>query len=1105
MTTLRLLLRNLRHHRRPHAALALGVAVASSIVVGSLAMGDTLRHSLEQLAALRLGATDLSLETGERSVREALADELAQELDAVVAPALSLRGLVSSPDGAAKVGAVQVLGVDDRFWSLGHASAPSGVALNEALLDALAVPEGAPLVVRVDRPAPVAADTGLTPEAGRVEALRVRDWSVVGDDAFGRFSLRAEQASPLTLFVPLRRLQEETGSAGRTNLLLFGRPGGPPLGTDAAEAALRRTWRLADVEHEVRPLGQVEVRLGRAAEGSLSLHQSLLELRSDRVFLAPELAAAAEALPGAAGVLTYLVDELRHGDASTPYSMVSAVRWRNLPEPLPATLGDGEIVINEWLADDLSAGPGDTVELGFRVVDHGRRFLSRRRSFTVAAVVPLEGAAADRSWSPSFPGIEDEEHCRDWSTGFPLDFSRIRDRDEAYWAEHRGTPKAFVTLAAGESMWAGRFGTRTAVRLPAGDAAGVSKAVHAQADPRDLGLALRPVRAWSHAASQASYDFGELFVGYSFFAFFAAILLSVLLFSLSLDARTPELGLALGLGFSPRRARWLLWVEGAVVVTAGAIAGAAGGVAWAHLLLAGVGSLWSPVSAGSGLTLHVSAASVAIGCTVGAVATLAWTAVALRYRGRAAVRELLSATTAPAAAARRRGRAGPALAMAALAGAAILAASADPSSGHGAAGAYMGTGALLLAAGILGVRELLGRQGSGSARGLSRLSLGINNAARRPARSLSTVALLGCATFLVLSVSAGRRDPNAGAGLRASGTGGFALFAETTLPILQDLSTPEGRARAGVEIEPSEGTSFVSLRVHDGDEASCRNLNLATAPRILGVDPDALERRGAFRFLGIPSGAPAWSLLKERDTDTIPAIGDQATVYWALHRDVGDTVPFVDAAGRELELEIVAMMAGSVLQGSLVIAEDAFVERFPTDSGYRVLLVDAPAARAGDVAAALTRDLAHLGPSVEPAAARLGRFSEVENTYVAIFLAVGGLGLLLGCVGVGLVVLRNLLERRRELAIMLALGFGPRELRRSVFGEHALLVGAGVLCGALPAAVAAIPILWTDAAAVPWHQLILLTVALIVSGLAWAWLAAAAALRHPPLEALRRE
>ena len=118
---------------------------------------------------------------------------------------------------------------------------------------------------------------------------------------------------------------------------------------------------------------------------------------------------------------------------------------------------------------------------------------------------------------PEFPGMTDAENCRDWDTGFSIDSSKIREKDEKYWAEYRGTPKAFVTLAAGQEMWSNRFGNLTAVRYPlAGNSFhGLTETLRRQLDPATIGLAFQPVRAQGLAASEQSFDFGHLFLGFS--------------------------------------------------------------------------------------------------------------------------------------------------------------------------------------------------------------------------------------------------------------------------------------------------------------------------------------------------------------------------------------------------------------------------------------------------------------------------------------------------------------------------------------------------------------------------------------------------------------
>ena len=132
------------------------------------------------------------------------------------------------------------------------------------------------------------------------------------------------------------------------------------------------------------------------------------------------------------------------------------------------------------------------------------------------AIVPLSGIYADRTLMPDFPGIEKAESTRDWDAGFQVDLKRIRPKDEAYWKEHRGTPKAFVTLAAGQKMWGNRFGDVTAIRFPVPE--GVSAEEFKQAltkaflhlvQPKDVGLRFEAVRAQALKAAAQGQDLGS--------------------------------------------------------------------------------------------------------------------------------------------------------------------------------------------------------------------------------------------------------------------------------------------------------------------------------------------------------------------------------------------------------------------------------------------------------------------------------------------------------------------------------------------------------------------------------------------------------------------
>jgi len=992
MTLATFIRRSLRFYWRTHLGVLAGVVVTCAILTGALVVGDSVRFSLRQLALARLGRVTHALATGDRFFREKLADETG------TAPALMARGTVSVPDGSARANNAQIVGVDERFWKLGATTNFTGIVLNERLATQLGAKVGDTIVVRLEAPSWVPRDAPLSGKADATMAFRGQVSAITGDRDFGRFSLQANQVPPYTVFVPLTFLQKELKRPGKANVLLAS--GNVP--------DLFRLWTLEDAE----------------------LVFSNGQLSTPRVFLDPGIAVAGT------GVLTYFVNEIRLGDKATPYSFITAVG------------NEDGITINSWLADDLGAKVGDELTLRYYVIGDRRELVEQTAKFRVSRILPVE---KDDSWMPPFPGLADVDNCREWEPGIPIQLDRIRPKDEAYWKQYRGTPKAFVSLAAGQRLWSNRFGNLTAIRL--------------SVPINELKLeppVFVPVREQALRASSESQDFGQLFIGFSLFLIVAALLLTAMLFVFNLEQRREEVGLLRALGFGPRLVRWLALAEGGTLALLGTLVGVAAGVVYTKLTLLGLQTVWRGAVGTMSFQYHAEPATLAAGAASSLLAAVGAMWFTQWRQARRAPVELLGEQQ------RTSRRLVPTIAVISLLGAAALLPLAN-------AGAFFGAGACLLVAGVGFSDWLLRRLENGA-------SLGLRNAARRRGRSLTTVAVLASGVFLLVAVNAFHQDPRQ----NAPGTGGFAWYAETALPVYERLA----------------GADAVPLRVREGDDASCLNLNRAQQPRLLGVRPEELAKRGAFAFVGQASSlptekgratkmvAPQWELL-DQPGDAVPAIGDEATVRWALGKKLGDTLPYTDERGRTFQLRIVGVLANSILQGSLVISEKNFTERFPSASGYRVFLINA-------MPEGLARTLEDKGFEAVPAWRRLAEFSAVENTYLGIFQALGGLGLLLGSVGLAIVVLRNVLERRSELALLQAVGFERRALQWLVLSEHWLLVLLGVASGLIAALVAVWP---AHGGGVP----VVTLMALAAGGLVWCWLAARTALRGPLLKALRNE
>src|SRR5947207_2793349 len=702
------------------------------------------------------------------------------------------------------------------------------------------------------------------------------------------------------------------------------------------------------------------------------------------------------------------------------------------PPYTSADLGEDEILVNYWLADDLHAKPGDSVELTYFLADSGSTLVERTNRFRIRAIVPLEGLYADRTLMPEFPGLAKAESTHDWDAGFPL-VHKIRDQDEAYWKQYRGTPKAFITLPAGQKMWANRFGDLTAIRWRVPDEMSrmdfqrmIYDRVLENLEPAEVGLRFEPARALALAAANRSQAFGAV----------AAVLVAWLTVWLALrkQARQP--------------ARELL-AEGTVE---------------------------RPQAPSSKLQRGTRARLAALVTGLSAVGLVVWAI------GRGATSD---------------------------------------------AETFFSAGALLLIAGIAFSAAVIasfagGRDGGSTKFTLSEMSA--RNCARRRKRSLATIGLLACGSFLIASIGVFRLDSVKDAQKRASGTGGFALLGESTLPIVQDLNSRAGREFFGLDDSALAGVAFVPFRVREGDEASFLNLNRAQKPRLLGVRPEMLADRKAFTFaktirdiapknpwllidpfvhseVGVAGSIKSPSIFD----DTVPAIGDEASIVWAMGKKVGDTLDYTDERGRSFKIRIVAAVANSILQGNLVIAEDEFIARFPSESGYRMFLIDTPLKNVNDIAETLSRALRDAGLELTPTTQRLAAFNAVQNTYLSTFQVLGGLGLLLGSVGLGVVVMRNVLERRSELALLIAVGFRPRALKWLVLSEHGALLLLGLAVGIIAALVAVLPALLSPGADVPYRSLALTLAAVLISGAGWTWIGTALALRRGLLDAVRNE
>ncbi|HLJ10421.1 MAG TPA: hypothetical protein VKU82_04495, partial [Planctomycetaceae bacterium] len=558
MTRTTLLVRTILFHWRTNLAVWLGVVAGTAVIGGALIVGDSVRGSLRDMTLARLAGVDMAL-TGPRFFREQLVADLAP----TTGPRLSLATAAillpaslekRSPGGASaltRAGRANAIGLDSNSWSLivngGNPQSidETDLVLSSRLARDLEAAPGDEVTLLVELPSDIPRDALLGKRDQTAVEIPLTVRTILDEKSPGaRFGLRPDQQLPLNAFVSLKTLQERLGLASRAptqrdarsvparvnTILRFHPEADGSGGKDPVEAArvlnlnLQKVWQLDDFharlvindKYDYISLESERMILDRPiAEAAREVAQRL-GCRTSGVlaYIANEISLAGHAADGERppskpaysrySVVAGLDPEVLAADARPPFGPFSFQEPKDSPRlgegDIEQADGIGEIVINDWLADDLGAKVGDVARLTYFAVGSHGELPEEERRFKVRGIVALEGTvAADRGLIPEVHGITDVNSFDDWDAPFPM--KKVTKRDDAYWSKYRATPKAFVTLKTAQHLWQSRYGDLTSLRVAPieGKSLADSKKLMSedllkQLSPAEMGLSFQPVR-----------------------------------------------------------------------------------------------------------------------------------------------------------------------------------------------------------------------------------------------------------------------------------------------------------------------------------------------------------------------------------------------------------------------------------------------------------------------------------------------------------------------------------------------------------------------------------------------------------------------------------
>ncbi len=1069
------------------------------MLTGALIIGDSVKHSLKHLVYLRLGNIKYAMQTGDRFVRAQLSEELAVKLNSKTSSVLLLKGIGINTTEQKRINNIQVIGIDQKFWELSCINMTElnedEVIISKNCAQRLNLQANNEFLLRVENINVIPVNAPFVAGNNPTVSLRLKVKAIAADEELGRFSLISNQNAPANIFISREFLARQIELKDMVNTILVSESEENNWDENKLNEILAETWKFKDAGLTIQELTKSQK----------------YELRSTRIFLEDPITNAALNLEyPAERILTYLVNSIKNKTKETPYSFVSAVS----PEIISSELAENEIVINDWMAKDLKADIGDSILLEYYIIGPLRTLEEESQKFVIKDILPLKLDPEQKALMPDFPGLSDAGSCRDWNAGIPINLDKIRDKDEKYWNTYRGTPKAFISINTGIKLWNNRFGKYTAFRFDKNKAEikVLKNEILENLMPQDLNLVFLPVYEMGINSANNAVDFSGLFLSLSFFVIVSGILLTVLIYALNVQSRNEETGILAGLGFEKKQILKLQFIESFFIALLGGILGALAGIFYNYGLLLGLNTLWQDAVHTNMLNVYLNPNTLIIGALSGIfIALIAIYIISKRNLSQPIIGILRSYGLYSMKFDKRKNVINNLILFGGFIAAALIVIYSFINSIEENAGLLLSAGGMLLIALISSVNSFLHKKStklSGSS--LNIMDLAIKNASRNKTRSIATIALLAIGTFSIIITGANRKTFQGTENQRNSGTGGFLYWIETTLPIIYDLNSDEGKNNYGILNEAAlNNVDFLQFHRYNGNDASCLNLNQVQNPNILGIHPVEFDQKQSFSFTnllkGIDKENPWLELSSDFGQNIIPAFADQTVITWGMKKKVGDTLYYLNESGKELKILLIGGLSSSVFQGNILIADSLFTKHFPSVGGSKIMLIDAPVSEKKVIAEALNTNFIDYGIDVNLASERLAEFNAVENTYLSVFMALGGLGVIIGTFGLGIVLLRNILERRHELGLLLATGFRKRQIFKLIFIENLFLLLSGIACGLIAALIGILPSILSPSFTIPSLFILLLVVLILISGIIWIYFPAKNAIKGELIAALRDE
>jgi ABC-type antimicrobial peptide transport system permease subunit len=1108
-------IRNIHYYKRYYLLIALAVVLTNTIITGSLLIGDSVRHTLVSRVDDRLGQTLtlITSGTGFMDIPEERSSGFVPENSSPLSPDHSAQVLFTNgfvPSGISLL-PVSIWGIDSSLQAIaapGFVVPDIGeVVINQKTADELSVAIGDYLVVRLPNTQMIPSGSLFVTD-NYTASLRLRIKAIIGRQQSGNLSLRNEQTIPFNLFINRGELNAELELSGKCNIILsnirldkkvlsdFWEPEFSGIRVEAGNGYQEIVSDRIFIEQDI--VSHIDARFPKSNHlfsylvNDISAHGDTIpysfvtaidrfgeiELADDEILLSDYAARRINVSQGDTVSLAYFV--------SAELKILTEMRHSFIVKdivPLQSFLADGKLSARFPGLHDVENCTDWDSDLPInmnRVEKEDENYWDLYRTTPKALIAYKTGASVWKNNYGIATGIRISINDLPTTTGpaptttgpapTTTGHSPTTTRHSPTTTGHSPTATGHSPTATGHSPTTTGHSPTTTGHSPTATGDRPTTTGHRPTATGDrptttgeiwgdsislwevVGGELTYPRETGLTAAYGGVDFKSLFLSLAFFVIVAALLLSTLPLGGMLYHRKKELLLLNSLGYTSRTIRKIITAEITVTVIIASISGMFVAILYNRLVLYALGNIWrgavhtgdflmsiEPVSLLTGFVITLLISAITLWRTVSGILNhspqdVTKKKIRKKWRFPFIVHYPLFIINCSL------------FIILLIANFFIVQSPA----------LFMLTGVIGLIAAVSGYVSFIRRKTSRPGR-LNRRTMFYKQMNYRLRNGVISITILASGLFIVFSVGLNRKNFSDTASL-ISGTGGFALWSENSVPLYHSLSTKEGLEKYGLSGLLPENISVLQFFRHAGDDASCLNLNRAPQPTVLGVDNKQLAETSftfGTKISGIEDDKSVWNALSQKIGDYYPVIADQTVLQWGLMKSVGDTITLLNKKGEPVTLQFIGGLNNSVFQGNILMDKAHFVEIWG-ENGSEIMLVKTDASDIQQVKQLFSQALANYGIQLSLCNERLKEFNSVTDAYLTIFLMLGGLGLLIGLFGMLLILKKSLIDRTKEITLLSALGFDWATIGQQLFRESIFIPLYAIIAGTVFAFVAVI-------------------------------------------------